>query len=637
MKYLILITLLFNCSSFNNKNTSRDIAQSEGQRLNTSIRNHPAYELALNNLVDDLKHIKTQLNHEKWIFLENTTRELADDFLDLQESEKMLFEEKKSKYKTKTYLDVLKSYVAVAELSSASPFFSIDLFSSRRGSSAFIANGIIVHKVKRGSTFIPMRRSQFLTKKTIRSLSILLKSKERSVLLNKDLDFYDFVARLPSQVKIIIFDALKKINVNYIGRTSSNYCHSLVAKSLNYSTSQICGFSVFNPDQLTKKNTILLSGKSELKEKYRKEFQNLENLMNSTFVRGKFNEEQRLREKLLLNDTTKVDQQKVGYFISKYLFSLDKELVIKERDWKEHPDDSEEVLDPQEVFSDQTLYQQTLNSLVKDMSSLIRVIKEPRWIFNYNANINVDQYNEEIEKGDGTLSPDNKSFLETGRSQARTFFKSHTFSAGMAGNGLYFFIDPVQQIRHYSNRTYPLGTLLKLPKGTRIFSRHVRNFLSKHTVSLINKLVDKGYLKVEQRYNFNALMDHLYGEPMILIYDAIRKSKIDLFSYQYSDSGFLNIDSSRHDTAFVLINEDLLSKKNSVIYAKSSFAEKLNNKDIKVLDKIGRSDAGASLGDRFNISQRTGERTSNEEIGKIIKNYFFKREELKVLKGKNEI
>ncbi len=283
-------------------------------------------------------------------------------------------------------------------------------------------------------------------------------------------------------------------------------------------------------------------------------------------------------------------------------------------------------------------YKEALNSLVEDMQPLITIVSTPRWIFNYNEYIDEEQYNAEVKKGGGGVSPKSKSFIETGKYQAKSFFRTHEFpSGGLAGNGMYFFIDPDYLAGRYTNSEYPLGTLLKLPEGTKVFSSQVTKFLSEKTVSLLMEVLEVTMAKSGyQKTSFEHLLSSARGKDAEIIYDAVKKCKIDLFTYKYEYSRFLGISGTSHNTAFVLINEKILNKKNVVIYDKHSLSKYPNVKEIQVLKKMANvsSDTDGNLRSYFWRDEEFGAPVSDDEIQGIKDKYLFKKEELIELKGR---
>jgi len=628
MKYLILL-LLFSCSAIKVGEKSRTLANKDvvtgpidGQK---SIRDNPGYKTTLESLAKDLKHLISKVNNEKWVALSSSIRsrdplQRTVDFNTEIEQPNLSGQEILEKY-----ISFLKEYSTLDQRNLyALPAFFIDPFRELYDGDIENRTTVLLHKMKKGSAFINSDTNSFMTEKTMFYYNLLLNSEctpSQGSSIRSLIECND-------DSKLLVLDALKQLKVDYMGRSLS-----LENSFFRESSGDVDTFYVIDSSLFNKGNIFLISRNKKLQGLNKKESKDFFHVAKSVFLEKSYMVSQ-FKDSLLyksLSDSLPhtQDTQKVGRLISKHFFTSNKLLLEKKRDWNKYPDERISIDERSKISP---FYKQAYESLKKDLLHHVRETPSERWVFNYNDRVNKQQYKEETLKNDGGLSIDNQSFIETGRFQARSFFKSYS-SGGNCGNGLYFFIDPLQLARGYTD-TIPIGTVLKIPQGTRYYEGNKAYFLSDSTYELFRKIDQNSSLS--SHYSVVSL---LTSSKIIshLIYDAIKELKIDLFTYKYSDSDFLNIDGGKFNTAFVLINEELLNKKNVLIIDRHSYEKYSGNEMVKTLKKIANSGVSSSFHQLFFGGDYPDKdnQTSDKELIEIKNKYFFKKEELKPIKALN--
>ncbi len=633
MKQIILFLLLISCSSLDHGRTPASL-----------LEKSKIYEKAVKSLSEDLKHYVYEVKSEKIAFMNLSSHthynpgswKVVEDYI---HKNKLESGEKFPKNLT-SYLvnnnEFKHTMMNVNYVLNLQPDLAINFDDSVDKEHDI---RIKINIPKKSKVF--QNKANIIISEDTSVLIDLALSEERKSLTRLKLRTLNEVELQPS-VKNIYFDALRKLKVDIL---------------LDYKMSSTETFKIFDFERINSKTAKIFKFSSL------KEDQKLDNEMREVYNLYLCSKKKEKFSKRLLNvfstsyesscdqDLEKVTKENLLYQSS---ITLSRDLTkypdVKTLDFESEYQSiqsvSENVSENKTVREEVSLknikgdkaYKEAVQSLINDLKPHVRTTARPRWLFNYNYSINGNQYNTEREK-DGSLSLQNKSFYETARYQAQSFFESHKRMYGNSGNGLYFYIDPFELASSYTDLSRPVGTWLELPSKSN-YIRSDQSYISKSTWDKIRDYVSWGY--PESLYQ---LLDKLKDSERLknIVYDTIKILKIDLLNYSYRNPDFLeSFESKRNNTAkdfttdaFVLINENLINTKTTIIFDNETFKRYKNNKKVRKLSAVIESNFAEGSRNAFkrifnlesHYKKESQEKIDNE-AEKIIKKYFFKPEEL---------
>jgi|GEM_PF-4828676 len=231
------------------------------------------------------------------------------------------------------------------------------------------------------------------------------------------------------------------------------------------------------------------------------------------------------------------------------------------------------------------LYKHTLKVLTEDLSVLVKETSKDAYLFHYRD----AHKNESSSKDQKPLSLHDRSYLRSSRNVVNHFYKSHeTLFSLVAGNGLYFYIDPFES-SGYSNPDNPILLMQVIPSKTKFLSYHATNFLSLGTFNLLKSMCEDGCEQIKKEDHPFSVLKKLDEHVRVIFYDAFKKLDVKLLGYSFTFSNFLKIprkgirDNRSYNSAFVMIDDSLISRKNSFIIDKFTLTKFYKNKDIQNL------------------------------------------------------